>query len=517
MSSMETTRDADHLHSHAERFARLRADEYGYLDEQGQTYLDYTGAGLPARSQLAAHAARITGSCYGNPHSDSPTSAAATELVERTRARVLEHLNADPAEYAAIFTANATGACRLVGEAFPFRRGTRLVLPLDNHNSVNGLREFAKARRARVVYVHFDTPDLRIGDDAVAAALSGRRRETSGGAERAVRRGGGGVADVGRDVASARRTRRRHRHRRRLSGLLAYPAQSNFTGVRHPLAWVDLAHEHGYAVLLDAAAYLPTRELDLSSIKPDFVTVSWYKVFGYPTGVGCLVARRDALAVLRRPWFSGGTIHVVSAQGGWHQMAEDESAFEDGTLNFLAIPDVAAGLDHIGSVGLPALSAHVTELTRQLLEGLRALRHSNGEPLVRIYGPEGTDRRGGTVALNVLDPDGLVVDERAVGRDSAERGISLRTGCFCNPGAGEEAFDISRSLLRGPIGRMAGGTTLDDYLTRLGMPSGGAVRVSLGIASSPEDLAVFERFVEDTYRDRPAGDAAVRLRPRLRC
>jgi selenocysteine lyase/cysteine desulfurase len=484
MSSMERTRDADHLHSHAERFARLRADEYRYLDEQGQTYLDYTGAGLPARCQLAAHAARITASCYGNPHSDSPTSTAATELVERTRARVLEHLNADPAEYAAIFTANATGACRLVGEAFPFRRGARLVLPLDNHNSVNGLREFARSRHARVVYVPFDTPDLRIGDAAVAAALSG-----------------------------ARRSRRRHR----LSGLLAYPAQSNFTGVRHPLAWVDLAHEHGYAVLLDAAAYLPTRELDLSSVKPDFVTVSWYKVFGYPTGVGCLVARRDALAVLHRPWFSGGTIHVVSAQGGWHQMAEDESAFEDGTLNFLAIPDVAAGLDHIGSVGLPAVSAHVTELTRQLLEALRALRHSNGRPLVRIYGPEDTDRRGGTVALNILDPDGLVVDERAVGRDSAARGISLRTGCFCNPGAGEEAFDISRSLLRGQIGRMAGGTTLDDYLARLGMPSGGAVRVSLGIASSPADLAVFERFVEETYRDRPAGEAAVRLRPRLRC
>ena len=480
MSSTETT--TEHLHSNAERFARLRAEEYAYLDEQDQVYLDYTGAGLPARSQLAAHSARITEGCYGNPHSDSPTSAAATALVERTRARVLEHLGADPAEYAAIFTANATGACRLVGEAFPFRRRSRLVLPLDNHNSVNGLREFARARRAHVVYVPFDTNDLRISDEAVAAALPPRR--------------------TGRADGPA--------------GLLAYPAQSNFTGVRHPLSWVELAHERGYAVLLDAAAYLPTHSLDLSAVKPDFLTASWYKVFGYPTGVGCLIARRDALARLRRPWFSGGTIHVVSAQGGWHQMAEDESAFEDGTLNFLAIPDVATGLDHISGIGLSAVSAHVTELTGRLLDALRALRHANGEPLVRIYGPEDTARRGGTVAFNILDPQGLVVDERAVGRDSAARGISLRTGCFCNPGAGEEAFDISRSLLRGQIGRMSGGT-LDDYLDRLGMPSGGAVRVSLGIASSPGDLAALLRFVEDAYLDRPAGDAAVRLRPRLRC
>lgn len=37
-------------------------------------------------------------------------------------------------------------------------------------------------------------------------------------------------------------------------------------------------------VLLDAAAYIPTNRLDLSVVKPDFVTMSFYKVFGYPTG-----------------------------------------------------------------------------------------------------------------------------------------------------------------------------------------------------------------------------------------
>ena len=56
-------------------------------------------------------------------------------------------------------------------------------------------------------------------------------------------------------------------------------------------------------------------------VQPEFVAVSWYKVFGYPTGVGCLLARRDALARLRRPWFSGGTIWGVSVQGGWHTAA----------------------------------------------------------------------------------------------------------------------------------------------------------------------------------------------------
>src|SRR5579872_537488 len=93
----------------------LRATEYSYLDAGGHAYLDYTGAGLPAQAQLAAHSERIRSACFGNPHSDSPASAASTELIERARLAVLAHFNAPPEEYAAIFTPNATGACRLVG------------------------------------------------------------------------------------------------------------------------------------------------------------------------------------------------------------------------------------------------------------------------------------------------------------------------------------------------------------------------------------------------------------------
>jgi len=80
-------------------------------------------------------------------------------------------------------------------------------------------------------------------------------------------------------------------------------------------------------VLLDAAAFVATNTLDLARFHPDFTVVSWYKVFGHPTGVGSLIARRKALARLRRPWFSGGTIYAVSAQAQWHVLADDERAF----------------------------------------------------------------------------------------------------------------------------------------------------------------------------------------------
>ena len=48
----------------------------------------------------------------------------------------------------------------------------------------------------------------------------------------------------------------------------------------------------------------PTNRLDLSEVKPDFVTVSFYKMFGYPTGVGCLLIRNTVLGKLQRPWFA---------------------------------------------------------------------------------------------------------------------------------------------------------------------------------------------------------------------
>jgi selenocysteine lyase/cysteine desulfurase len=505
---------------------RLRADEYGYLDAQGQVYLDYTGAGLPAQAQLTAHAARMRDRCFGNPHSENPTSAASTELIERARRLVLEHFSAPPEEYAAIFTPNASAACRIVAEAYPFGPRSRLVLTYDNHNSVIGIREFARARGAVTEYVPFGPAELRVSDDAVGAALSRPRAAMVAAASRALR---SGVAPwAGRGLRAQRQrsiankwAQDAHRpvtglaggapqHRR---GLFAYPAQSNFTGVQHPLRWIETAHQHGYDVLLDAAAFAPANRLDLSVVKPDFVPVSWYKVFGYPTGVGCLIARREALARLWRPWFSGGTINVVSVQADWHALAGDESRFEDGTLNFLNIPDLEFGLSWVNDIGMDLIHERVTCLTGWLLGRLAALRHSGGEPMALIYGPAGTHGRGGTIAFNLLDPQGRIVDERAVARDTAAAGISIRTGCFCNPGAGEGAFDVTRAHMARAFRQRI--RTMDEYLETMGVQTGGAIRVSVGLASNLDDVEQFLSFIEETYRDQPADSAG--LAPRVRC
>jgi selenocysteine lyase/cysteine desulfurase len=454
----------------------LRAGEYPYLDADRHVYLDYAGAGLPSLAQLSEHGERMRGRCFGNPHSENPASAASTELIERARLAVLAHFNAPPEEYVAVFTPNATGACRLVGEAYPFGPRTRLVLTQDNHNSVNGIREFAASRGARTRYVPFCSPELRVDDSEIHQALARPRLGWRGAASRA---------------SGAGAPRR---------GLLAYPAQSNFSGVQHPLRWIELAHEQGYDVLLDAAAYVPSNRLDLSVVKPDFVPVSWYKVVGYPTGVGCLIARREALGRLRRPWFAGGSVHLASVQGDWHTLAPGEARFEDGTVSFLQIPDLETGLCWVGGIGIDVIHERVTCLTGWLIDRLAGLRHGNGEPMARIYGPAGTRDRGGTVAFNLLDPDGRVIDERAIARATAAAGISIRTGCFCNPGASEHVAQLTRQAWR-RAGR-ARPQTMDQYIQFLGLPSGGAVRASVGLVSNLDDVERFVAFVATTYADR---------------
>jgi molybdenum cofactor sulfurtransferase len=447
-------------------FTDLRSRDFSRLDRGGHVYLDYTGAGLYAETQVRAHAEYLCDAVLGNPHSRNPSSQAATDTVEKARARVLEFFGADPELYEVIFTLNASGALKLVAEAYPWEPGGSFLMLADNHNSVNGMREYAQAGGAEVRYVPLDD-ELR-------------------------------VTDLEQHLAGADRSRHH---------LFAYPAQSNFSGVKHPLEWIERARALGYHTLLDAAAFVPTSRLDLRQHAPDFVALSFYKMFGFPTGVGALLARKNVLGELHRPWFSGGTVRFVSAQNQMHLSHVTGRAFEDGTPNYLGIAAVDAGLEYLSAIGMEQINAHVMCLTGKMLDAFAGLRHGNGAPLIRVYGPQGTDRRGGSVAFNLTDPAGELVDFREVERRANEANVSIRTGFFCNPGAAEFAFEYECDDAFQCIKTLTPETfTLQRFSDCMSDHAVGAVRASVGIASNQADLDCLMEVLA-TFRDEAAQPA----------
>ena len=437
----------------------LRAREFARIDAAGQVYLDYTGGGLFAESQVRRHMGFLIQSVFGNPHSANPTSRAASELIEHCRRRVLRFFNASPDEYAMIFTANASHALKIVGESYPFEAGDTFLLTFDNHNSVNGIREYDRVHGARTVYIPVFPPEMRVDEATLDGYL--------------------GLAEGSKH------------------NLFAFPAQSNFSGVQHPLEWIARAKQRGWDVLLDAAAFVPTNRLDLSRWHPDYVALSFYKMFGYPTGVGALVARRASLEKLHRPWFAGGTITVASVQADRYFLAPGPEAFEDGTLDYLNIPAVDIDLEFLESIGIDLIHRRVACLAGWLIDSLLSLRHAGGEPLIALYGPPSTDRRGGTITMNFHDGRGAVIDHQLIEERAAARGISLRTGCFCNPGAGELALGLTKDEMLGCLTRPGSRMAYEDFRRCIDGKSSGAVRVSLGLVSNFPDVLAMVEFARE--------------------
>ena len=443
--------------AYAETFKvdRLRATDYFRLDQLGHTYLDYTGGSLYADCQLDEHQALLRNNVFGNPHSTNPTSQASTKLVDETRQFVLDYFNANK-EYFCIFTANASAAIKIVGECYPFCKESELLLTFDNHNSVNGLREFARHDGCHTGYVPVMIENLRIDADKMSEALNSCPEKTN--------------------------------------KLLAYPAQSNVSGVKHGLNWIGYAQERGWDVLLDAAAFVPTNKLDLQKVRPNFVSISFYKMFGYPTGLGCLLIRKDSFEKLQKPWFAGGTVSLVSVLADNHILVNNHEKFEDGTVNYLDIPAIKIGLKHINSVGIETIQLRVSCLTGWLIEQLNALKHSNGNPVVRISGPVTNQDRGGTIIMNFYNSDGEKLPFFEVERRANEAKISLRTGCFCNPGIDELNSALSPEQL-GKYFTSRDDKSIHEIMESVGIMRG-AIRISFGLASNFADAERFMKFAQ---------------------
>ena len=441
--------------AHSDFFEILRNVEYKRLDNNKQVYLDYTGGNLYAKSQILEHQDLLINNILGNPHSTNPTSQFSTKLVEEARQKVIDYFNAE--DYYCIFTQNASGALKIVGESYPFNEKSHFLLLSDNHNSVNGIRQFCLSKGGKVTYAPIFYQDLRMDEHFLQEQL-----------------------EKNNDCENK---------------LFAFPAQSNVSGVKHDLGWIKKAQDLGWDVLLDVAAFVPTNQLDLKKITPDFVCVSFYKIFGYPTGIGCLLVNKEKFKKLRKPWFAGGTVSLVSVNTIQHFLINNHERFEDGTLNYLDIPAVKIGLDYIENIGIERINERVTSLRKYVFEKINALKHESGQKLVQIFGPKDHQNVGGTIILGFYNKDGKRYEFEQIEEMANQHHISLRSGCFCNPGIDETNNCLTDNELATYYSSHESGD-YKDMIKFLGKMRG-ATRISVGIATTQKDIDILMNFMNE--------------------
>ncbi|KAK7313969.1 hypothetical protein VNO77_39176 [Canavalia gladiata] len=470
---------------------QIRATEFKRF--QDVVYLDHAGATLYSELQMESVFNDLTTNVYGNPHSQSDSSSATLEIVRDARQQVLDYCNASPKDYKCIFTSGATAALKLVGEAFPWNCSSNFMYTMENHNSVLGIREYALGEGAAAIAVDIEE-DIHPGitKETISAKISlhqVQRRKEAGLLE------GEPKGDV--------------------YNLFAFPSECNFSGLRFGLDLVKIIKEDAskivgissvckngqWMVLIDAAKGCATMPPDLSRYPADFVTISFYKLFGYPTGLGALIVRNDAANLLKKTYFSGGTVAASIADIDFIKRREGiEELFEDGTVSFLSIISLRHGFKILNSLTVSAISRHTTSLALYTRKMLLAMRHGNGSSVCTLYGHHNSKElcheMGPIVSFNLKRPDGSWYGYREVEKLASLSGIQLRTGCFCNPGACAKYLGLSHLDL---ISNTEGGHVCwDDHDIIDGRPVG-AVRVSFGYMSTYEDCKKFVDFVASSF------------------
>ncbi|ELP94449.1 molybdenum cofactor sulfurase, putative [Entamoeba invadens IP1] len=468
-------------------------NEYGYNDTiddivanefqdrlNNRIFFDYTANGVYTKSQMDKTFNELNSKFYANSHSHNEFSSNTDNVIHQVRQKILKRFNVTSAEYTVVFTSGATGALKLIGESFPWTNNSKFMYLRQNHNSVLGIREYALEQGAEFKSVTEEELNLEGCDDLFSEKCEG--------------------------IPTVLRKPTLTKYPTTVYSLFAYPALENFAGVKYPLEWISkfkaekTGKNNKWLVLLDTAAFLSTSELDLRKYPADFLVMSFYKIVGYPTGLGALIVKNSVLDLMQKSFFGGGT--VVMSDCDTHFCLLHESGcqrFEDGSLNFLSILALKYGLEEQDKFGVKHIKAHVMSIVDYVYDELSALKHSSGKQVVEIYGKHSSHDhsvQGPIINLSVKDKDGKYVGYNTVEDILTKAGFEVRTGSSCNPGACYGYLNVtSDEVKKFSLERSGCG---DDHDIMDGKPLGG-VRISFGFLSTFEEGYSLVQFFKKNF------------------
>jgi len=316
---------------------------------------------------------------YSNVHRGIHTmSEASTHAYEKARAVVAEFLQARSLREV-IFTAGTTAAINTVarswGDANIGRDDTILLTIAEHHANIVPWQQLAERTGCKIVFMPVTDEGL-ISDQVVGEHLEKYKPK-----------------------------------------MFAFVAVSNMLGTQFPVeSWVQLGHEAGAVVLVDAAQAAPHMPINVVNWNADFVVFSGHKICG-PSGIGVLYGKESLLNAMP-PFLGGGAmIHRVTTDG--FEPAELPDKFEAGTPPIAEAIGLAAAIKYVSGIGLEKIHDHEMRLVRRAAELLADIEG------VRVLGPS-IEHRAGIISFVVDD-----VHAHDVSQWLDTRGVAVRAGHHC--------------------------------------------------------------------------------------
>ena len=302
-------------------------------------------------------------------------SQEATDLVEATREKVRQHINAQSIEEI-VFTRGTTESINLVASSLGdmLQHGDEIILTvMEHHSNIVPWQLIGRRKRVRIRAVPI-SDDGQLDLEAYEDMFTENTR------------------------------------------FVALAHVSNVLGTVNPVKqMIDIAHRHDVPVLIDGAQAAPHLSLDMQALDCDFYAMSSHKMYG-PTGVGVLYGKRKWLEKL--PPYQGGGEMIGQVSFDNTTFADLPFKFEAGTPDYVGIAALSQAIDYINELGIENIAAHEQQLLQALTQGLLEIDGT------RIYG---TARdKGAVVSFLVRDINsydmGLLLDKL---------GFAVRTGHHC--------------------------------------------------------------------------------------
>jgi molybdenum cofactor sulfurtransferase len=308
-----------------QNFGKSREEEL-VCEGHNVAYLDYAGCPPVSKSLLHDVFHELSTQALANPHSYAGTPT--LYAIQTVRAMTLEHFHLSSEHYEVIFTSGATASVKLMAECFPWSKDSEFIYSKNAHNSLMGMRNLAPNYRCLPASAFFSH-----NNEASVDVSTTIHSETI-------------FHNHGISMPALRED-----HNNPVYSLLAVPGECNFSGAKLNFQQLLMQYKslqytnpsHHYLWLLDAAKLAGSSAIMLQQLpidqRPHFLCLSYYKIFGYPTGIGALLIRKDIMSILNKRYFGGGTLLAGAADSVFLQPRDKTSPehYEDGTPNFHAI------------------------------------------------------------------------------------------------------------------------------------------------------------------------------------